>query len=94
MTRPPPAEPAPPPEPPVDRLPSMPKRTRVLIVLLAVATAGVVMWMVFDPQGRLARMNRPPADRPPCTAERTTDCSGGKVDVFVVPAAPAASTPR
>jgi hypothetical protein len=52
------------------------------------------MWMVFDPQGRLARMNRPPADRPPCTAERTTDCAGGKVDVFVVPAAPAASTPR
>ena len=93
MTRPPRHDP-PPPEPPVDRLPSMPKRTRVLIVLLAVVTAGVVIWMVFDPRARLARMNQPAADRPPCSAERTTDCAGEKVDVFVVPAAPAASTPR
>ena len=74
-----------------ERFRPTPLRTRILIALLAVATAAVVMWMVFDPQARLARMNRPAADRPPCSAERTTDCAGEKVDVFVVPAKPAAS---
>lgn len=63
-------------------------RTRLLIALLAVATAGMVMWAVMDPLARLDRMNRPPADRPACAPGQLDDCAGGKVTVIVVPATP------
>lgn len=67
-------------------------RTRLLIVALAVVTAGVVMYAVLDPQARLERSKRPPADRPMCKPGQSEDCVGGKVDVIIIAPAPPAST--
>lgn len=61
-------------------------RERLVIVLLAVATASGVLLMVLDPWARLERMNRPPPDRPACEGGQTRDCVGGKIDVIVLPA--------
>ena len=69
-------------------------RTRLLILLLAIATAGVVLYAVLDPQARMERAKRPPPDRPLCEPGQTEDCVGGKVNVTVVPAAAPASPPR
>lgn len=69
-------------------------RTRLLIVLAAVAMAAVVMGAVFDPQARLARLVRLQPDRPLCEAGQSQNCVGGKVDFIAVPPARPASRPR
>ena len=65
-------------------------RTRLLIVLLAVVTAGVVMVSVFAPPARLKSLAKTPPDRAACEAGQTENCVGGKVEFIAVPAASAA----
>lgn len=70
-------------------------RRRVLIALLAVATALTLILMMLE------RVGAPPLPRPPprpdaarCAAGQTTDCVGGKAEVIVMPAQPPASAPE
>lgn len=73
---------------PAARLRPTTPRARLVIVLLAVATAVGIWLLVLDPWARLERMNRLPADKPACQGAQTRDCVGGKVDVIVLPASP------
>ncbi len=60
-------------------------RRRVLIGLLAIATAiAVVLTLVYPPGG----VKRTRAAVPVCSASQTYDCVGGKAEViYVAPAA-------
>ncbi len=78
-------------------------RRRLLIALLAVATALTVVWSLLErPGGVQWKPRPPPPDRAPCAQGQTSDCVGGKADVIMMspmaapapPAAPAASTAR
>lgn len=90
--RPPPAEP---PGLKVERYRPLSWRRRVLIVLLAVATAWTVGWLILEPPGGVKRPRpAPPGQRPDaarCAEGQSADCVGGKAMVIVPPAAPAAS---
>jgi hypothetical protein len=70
-----------------DDLPALPLRRRILIVVLAVATAVTIVLLLLnrpgDPKRGMTRVVREP---PPCTAAQSRDCVGGKADVTVVPA--------
>ena len=77
-----------------DDFPATPLRRRLLIAGLAVATAVTLVLMMLE------RVGAPPLPRPPsppdqagCTLGQSTGCVGGKADVILVPAWPAASTP-
>ena len=70
----------------VDPFPPMSTRRKVLVFLLAVATAVTVILSLLRPP---AGSRRPPAT--PCPPGQSSGCVGGKVDVIVVPAAPASS---
>jgi len=74
--------------------PATPLRRRLLIAGLAVTTAVTLILMMLE------RVGAPPLPRPPstqeqvgCAAGQSTGCVGGKADVILLPARPAASTP-
>jgi hypothetical protein len=63
------------------------------VLAAAVVVTIVVGLAILAPQLRLQRAKQaPPPDRPPCTAERRTDCVGGTMPVIVAPAPPAAAS--
>ncbi len=70
------------------------RRRRVLLALLAVATAVTVGWLMVAPLAQrkpaLDAAQRTPR---PCTEGQQTHCIGGKVDVIVAPASPPAAGP-
>jgi hypothetical protein len=73
-----------------DELPAMPLRRRVLIFVLAVATAATIVWLLLNRPGDPKRdMPRVVRERVPCAAGQSRDCVGGKADVIVVPASAA-----
>lgn len=65
-------------------------RRRVLIVLLAIATAVTVVLMLLDPPGGVQRTRPVPAAQQPCAPGQTENCVGGKADVIVTTPASAA----
>jgi hypothetical protein len=65
-------------------------RRRVLIALLAVATASLVTWSMTRKSGLVRNAARHPADVAVCAGGQTDDCVGSKTAVFAVPATPAA----
>ncbi len=71
------------------------RRQRLVILLVAVGMAVVVMFAVLSPHVRFLRADkaRQLQDRPPCTAEQTSDCVGGTMGV-INPPSPAASSAR
>ncbi len=64
------------------------RRRRLLIALLAIATAvTIVMSLVSPPAGsRGPHAASQAPDAPACGPGQTTDCVGGRADVFLVPA--------
>ncbi len=73
-------------------------RRRLLLLVLAVATAGVVLWLMLQPQMRKmqadAQRRSERASPQPCRDGQTDGCVGGTMGVIVAPAAapaPAAS---
>lgn len=75
-----------------DDFPATPLRRRLLIAGLAVATAVTLILMMLE------RVGAPPLPRPHpapdaarCTEGQTSGCVGGKADVIMLPAAPAAA---
>jgi hypothetical protein len=85
----------------VERYRPLKLRRRVLVLLLALATAGVVMWGVLGKPGgaALGEAERKArggvaADAPRCAPGQSTGCVGGTATVIVAPAASAASLVR
>lgn len=75
------------------------RRRRLLIGLLALATAAVVLLYILDRRDAIHRhplLLKLPADVSACQGGKTTGCVGGMATVIIAPArpaAPAASTP-
>lgn len=74
-----------------DEFPATPLRRRLFIAGLAVATAVTLILMMLE------RVGAPPLQRPPpapdavrCAPGQVSGCLGGKADVILVPAGPAA----
>ncbi len=65
-------------------------RRRLLIVLLAIATAAFVTWAMTRRWGIVRDAAKHPHDVPACTAGETSGCVGSMTTI--IPAAPA-STP-
>lgn len=70
---------------------SMTARRRVLVALLAVATALTVVALLLDPPGATRRQRAPRADVPACSASATANCVGGATAVIAPRPASAAS---
>ena len=69
-------------------------RKRLLVLLMAVATAGTIVWVLTIPPTPVPRaLVPPPADVPRCSRGQTQGCVGGMASVIVAPAA-APSAPR
>jgi hypothetical protein len=62
---------------------------RILILMLAVATALVIAWALLTRPGHVAK---PRPDAPPCARGQTQNCVGGQIDVVVVPGAEQAAS--
>lgn len=94
-SKPPPKPPPAPnqPEPQVDDYRPTSGRRRLLIALLAVATATTLMWMMLERVGAPPVQRVLPEDRPRCAEGQTEACVGGRAEVLVVPV-PASSSPR
>jgi hypothetical protein len=70
----------------VDRYRPLDNRRRLLILLLAVATALGVLWLLVERRGSIEPDPRVLApDKAPCAAGITTACVGGTAQVIVVP---------
>lgn len=96
---PPPPPPRPPPspqqpEPQVDPYRPTSARRRVLIAVLAVATATTLIWMMLERVGAPPVQRVLPDDRPRCAAGQTEGCVGGRAEVLVLPAPASAAAPR
>lgn len=75
-----------------DDFPANPWRRRLLIVVLAVVTAGTVLVNVLKtPQGVTRSMPTPPPDAAPCGAGQTSGCVGGMAGVIAAPGAASAA---
>ena len=71
----------------------LPLRRRLLIALLAVATAATLFMMMLERIGAPPIPRPPPTAGPPVCAEgQFSGCLGGKAEVIVVPSAAAAPT--
>lgn len=82
------------PEPQVDPYRPTSRRRRVLIGLLAVATAATLVWTMLERVGAPPVQRVLPEDRPRCAEGQTEGCVGGRAQVLVLPApAPPASAP-
>lgn len=77
-------------EPKSERYRPIPLRRRLLIVLLAVATAAFVTWAMTRKSGVVREAAKHPVDVPACAASQAAGCVGSMTSV-IVPAAPAAS---
>ncbi len=77
-------------EPEAVRYRPVPARRRLLIALLAVATAAFVTWAMTRKSGLVREAARHPADLPACAAGQTQGCVGSMTSVIPA-AAPAAS---
>ncbi len=67
-------------------------RRRVMVLLLAVATAVTIGWLMIYRVGGVKPPPPPPApDAPRCAAGQQEDCVGGRAQVIALPpsAAPA-----
>jgi hypothetical protein len=66
------------------------RRQHLINAALGVGTAVLVAILVLDPIERLKRLNSPPRDAAPCTAQARAGCVGGKLEVLLVapPAVP------
>jgi hypothetical protein len=80
---------------PDDRFPAVPLRRRVLIAVLAVATATTLIMMMLERTGA-PEIPRPPAAAgpAPCAEGQFSGCLGGKADVILVPAASGAAAAK
>jgi hypothetical protein len=67
------------------------KRRRLLIALLAVATAAVVVFLMTRKAGVVRNAHLHPADVAACTTGQTEGCVGSTTAVIVTPPAEAAS---
>jgi len=82
-----------------EKFPSFTRRRKLLILALAVATAGAVLYGVLERPGGLHGPKAPPAAPAPppgpplCGKGQTRDCVGGQIDV-IQPAAPPSAAPR
>jgi hypothetical protein len=79
-----------PPEPTAERYRPLSTRRRLLILLLAVATAVTLVLTLLDPPGRSLRPRAIAASAAapttaPCAEGQSSGCVGGKVDVIVPP---------
>ena len=72
--------------------PATPWRRRLLVLVLALATAATVVLSIVDTPGGAKHKRPPPPDAPLCSAQQSTDCVGGMAGVIVTPAP--ASAPR
>ncbi len=66
-------------------------RRRLLIVLLALATAAFVVYSMTRDSVVVRTAVQHPADVPACTPGQTEGCVGSMTAVIVAPATPAAS---
>ena len=64
---------------------------RLLIGVLAVATAAFVVYSMTRKSGVVRNAVLPPADVPACTPGQTEGCVGSMTAVIAQPASPAAS---
>jgi len=78
-------------EPEQERYRPIPARRRVLIALLAVATAAGVTWSLTRKSGVVREAARHPHDVPACVAGQTEGCVGSMTTLIAPPAASAAS---
>ena len=80
---------------PDDRFPAVPLRRRVLIAVLAVATATTLIMMMLERTGA-PEIPRPPAAAgpAPCVEGQLSGCLGGKAEVILVPAASGAAAAK
>ncbi len=80
---------------PDDRFPAVPLRRRVLIAVLAVATATTLIMMMLERTGA-PEIPRPPAAAglAPCAEGQLNGCLGGKAEVILVPAASGAAAAK
>jgi hypothetical protein len=69
----------------------IPRRRRLLILLLGVSTALVVVWALLERPGGLHGPKQA-ADAPRCLGPKDSECVGGKVDVIALPAAGTAAS--
>ena len=67
------------------------RRRRVLIALLAVATAAFVVWAMTRKSGLVRNAALHPADVAACTKGQTAACVGSMTSVIVAPVPSAAS---
>lgn len=75
-----------------DRFRPVPLRRRMLVALLAVATAVTLIWMMLERIGAPEIVRAPGAAGPVrCAAGQLDGCLGGKADVIFVPAAAASA---
>lgn len=72
-----------------EKFPSTTRRRRLLMLALAVATAGAVLYGVLERPGGLHGPKAAPAGPPLCSSGQTRDCVGGQVDVIQAPPASA-----
>ena len=80
---------------PDDRFPAVPLRRRVLIAVLAVATATTLIMMMLERTGAPELPRPPPAAGPArCAEGQLSGCLGGKADVILVPAASGAAAEK
>ncbi|WP_374562364.1 hypothetical protein [Ideonella sp.] len=71
-----------------DRYRPTSRRQRLIIIAVTAATVvGLWMLLIYRPGWHL----RPREDMPNCTKGQTTGCVGGKADVMLIPATPAAA---
>jgi hypothetical protein len=64
------------------RLPRMPWRRRLLILLLAVATALTIVLTLLSPPGGVKRVRRLPDEPARCLPGQSSDCVGGTARVI------------
>ena len=83
------------PIPDVDDFPSTPWLRRLFTLLLALATAGVVMFFVLRPPKPVPKhLIPPPRDVKACVSGQTSECVGGMASVIVAPKAASAAASR
>lgn len=76
-------------EPEVERYRPVPVRRRLLILLLAVATAAFVTWAMTRKSGVVREAAKHPADVPACAASQAEGCVGSMTSVIVAPSSAA-----
>ncbi|MDE2613711.1 MAG: hypothetical protein KGL78_09740 [Burkholderiales bacterium] len=81
----------PPPALDVARYRPLGRRRRLFALLLAVATAATLSWLLLEPGAQRKRTTAQAAHA--CAAGQTSGCVGGKVDV-IVPASAAHAASR